>query len=301
MPPVDLFARRAPAPAQPGAASASTSFRLPGGSSPAARRGPAVDASRSGLRAAADRLATAAAAFLYPPACISCRAEVMTPHGLCADCWGGTRFIDSPLCRRCGAPVEGAEDAPFCDQCLGRPLSFDQARSALVYDGVGRRLALRLKHGDRLDLARPAGRWMARVGAPLLAEADLVAPVPLHWTRLMRRRFNQAAELARWTVEAADRREALAPRLLRRTRRTPSQRGMDRGERIANLAGAFSVDPRVGTALRGATVVVVDDVHTTGATFSACAEALRAAGAARVHGLSLARVDAARRTGEADD
>lgn len=233
-------------------------------------------------------LLTAAAEALYPPVCISCRAEVMEPFGLCLDCWRDTWFIASPLCTRCGAPLQGATDAAFCDQCLGVPFAFDQARAATVYDGVARKLTLRLKHGDRLDLARPAAVWMQRVGAPLLARADLIVPVPLHWTRLLRRRSNQSAELARRLSAISG--VPCAPDLLRRTRATGSQKGRSRADRRANLEGAFALARGRAHRIAGRRVLLIDDVFTTGATLSACAEALLAAGAAAVDALCLARV-----------
>lgn len=248
-----------------------------------------MPASSAPLRGLARRLAPllgAAAEALYPPVCIACRAETATPHGLCGDCFREAWFIDSPLCDRCGAPLHGATDAPFCDHCLGVDFAFGRARAAMAYEGVGRRLALQLKHGDRLELAQPLGRWMARAGRPLLREADLIVPVPLHWTRLLRRRSNQAAELARRVSALTG--VPVAPDLMRRVRRTPPQKGLGREERRANLAGAFAVRP--GREPAGLRVLLVDDVFTTGATLSACAAVLRDAGAAGVDALCLARV-----------
>ncbi|MGM0584899.1 MAG: double zinc ribbon domain-containing protein [Pseudomonadota bacterium] len=240
------------------------------------------------LAAHAGRLGRLAVDVLYPPMCTHCRAETVEPHALCPDCWRETAFIAHPLCDRCGAPLSGAEDAPFCDHCLGRPLAFDRARAALVYEGAGREMALAFKHGDRLDVARPAATWMIRVGRPLIEGADLIVPVPLHWRRLLSRRFNQAAELARRVARESG--APWAPTLLRRVRATGMQRGLTREERRENLSGAFAVAPRGADRLRGARVLLVDDVYTTGATLSGCAEALRAAGAARVDALCLARV-----------
>lgn len=234
------------------------------------------------------RLARRAADALYPPMCTHCRGETSAPHALCPACWRETAFIAHPLCTRCGAPQSGADDAAFCDQCLGRPLAFGQARAAVLYEGTGRAMTLAFKHGDRLDVARPAAAWMIRIGRPLLARADLIVPTPLHWRRLLARRFNQAAELARRVAKETG--APCAPDLLRRTRATASQRGLTRAQRAENLAGAFAVSPRGRARLAGARVLLIDDVYTTGATLSACAAALREAGAAGVDALCLARV-----------
>lgn len=182
-------------------------------------------------------------------------------------------------------PGENSGADIHCDGCLNDPPAWDKGRAAVVYSGVGRRAVLGLKHGDRLDLGRPLAEWMARSGARLLKNADVIVPVPLHWRRLVKRRYNQSAELARHLSKASG--TPLIQDLLVRDRATSSQDGLSRIERHENQRGVFSVHKRRPVA---ANILLVDDVMTTGATLSACADTLRSAGAERIDALVLARV-----------
>ena len=230
---------------------------------------------------------------VLPPLCLGCNEIVETPGALCAACWQGFSFIAPPYCARCASPFAqdlGAD--ALCGACLARPPRYRRARAALVYDDASRRLVLPFKHGDRTDIARACGGWMARAGAELLAEADLVAPVPLHWRRLFMRRYNQAQLLARIVVREAPggARLRLAPDLLRRRRWTGSQTGLRAEQRRGNVRQAFDIHPRWAAEVAGKAVLLVDDVLTTGATVEACARILQRGGARHVDVLTLARV-----------
>ena len=230
---------------------------------------------------------------VLPPLCLGCNEIVSAPGSLCASCWQGFSFISAPHCACCGTPL--AEDLgpeALCAGCLVRRPRYHRARAALVYDDQSRRLVLPFKPGDRTDIARACGGWMARAGADLLGEADLVAPVPLHWRRLFMRRYNQAQLLARIVVRTAagGRDLQLAPDLLRRQRWTGSQAGLRAKERRRNVREAFDVHPKWRLLVAGKSVLLIDAVVTTGATVEACARALQRAGVARVDVLTLARV-----------
>ncbi len=165
---------------------------------------------------------------------------------------------------------------------------FARARAVLVYDDASRDLILGFKHADRTEAAPAFGRWLARAGGELVETADLIVPVPLHWTRFVTRRYNQAALLGR--ALARETTLPLVPDLLIRRRRTPSQGGLDFAGRARNVRGAFRLNPRLAGGVRGRRVLLVDDVYTTGATVSACARVLLRGGAAQVDVLTLARV-----------
>jgi predicted amidophosphoribosyltransferase len=228
--------------------------------------------------------------LIYPAQCVSCDARVETDYALCGACWRDTPFIAGLVCDLCGVPLPGTDPGQpvHCDDCMAIARPWERGRAAMLYRDNGRRLVLGLKHGDRTDLARPAGRWMAAVAGPVLRPETLVIPVPVHWTRLARRRYSQAALLAAEVARAA----ALGwlPDALIRPRRTPMLDGKTRDERFATLAEAIRPHPKRGARLAGRDVLIVDDVMTSGATLAATADAARAAGAARVSVLVLARV-----------
>jgi len=224
--------------------------------------------------------------LLLPPRCLSCGSVVAAPGTLCAQCWKGMTFLGAPCCACCGYPFEfdvGLEG--LCGACLAHPPHFDRARAALRYDESSRSLILALKHGDRLHLAPALAQWMRHAGADLLAEADVLVPVPLHWTRLFARRHNQAAVLALALAKEAGLPVATAS-LIRR-RRTPSQGRSNPTARRRNVAGAFAV--RRAEEIRGKRILLVDDVLTTGATVEECARVLKKGGATRVDVLAAAR------------
>jgi ComF family protein len=229
--------------------------------------------------------------LLLPPRCAMCDNAVEVQGHVCARCFSQINFITSPLCVRCGVPFAsvgqgGAEG--LCVACRAHPPLFRQARGALRYDEPGRRLILPLKHADRIELAQILAPMMLRAGAALLQRADALVPVPLHRRRLFRRRYNQAAVLAH-AVGRLARHPVLADALVR-TRHTAPLDTKSPEERVREVAGSFAVRrSRVGQ-IAGRTILLIDDVMTSGATANACAAALLQAGAAAVDVLVAARV-----------
>jgi ComF family protein len=228
-----------------------------------------------------------------PPTCIACGSITGAAGGLCGPCWGKLSFISRPYCERTGAPFSHDPDRVFGDgwlsaEALADPPAYDRARAAVTFDDVARGLVHKLKYADRLDLAAPMARLMLQAGTDLMGSAEIIVPVPLHPIRLWRRKFNQAALLARH-VAAATALPVEAGALVRR-RRTPSQTALGRNARRANVAGAFAVPHGAAHRIEGRRVLLVDDVYTTGATLDACAQVLRRAGAAGVDALTFARV-----------
>jgi len=205
-------------------------------------------------------------------------------HSFCPGCWTQVEFLGDNGCSTCGMPLEATE-AEECEACIAKPPRIRRTRSAVAYDELSRSIAIRLKYGRKVALAKTMARFMAPLCSDVPDDALLV-PVPLHPRRTWSRGFNQAALVAQ---EMAKRLGMKAePRLLRRTRATPPLKGMSLAARKRTVAGAFQV--AAGVDLRGRTIVLVDDVLTTGSTSEACARALHKAGAASVNLVSWARV-----------
>ena len=248
-----------------------------------ARLQPATDTAARAVRALFD--------VLLPPRCAICGAEVDRQGLLCADCFRQTGFISEPFCARCGVPFGSAALGGverLCPSCRAEPPVFGRARAALRYDAQGRRLVLPFKHADRTEFTAVLVPQMARAGAELLGEADVIVPEPLHRWRLFHRRYNQAALLAKALGRIAKRQCVVDA--LRRIRATASLGEKSATERAAEVAQAFDVRPSRERMIQQRKVLLIDDVMTSGATANACAGALLAAGATSVDVLVAARV-----------
>jgi ComF family protein len=221
--------------------------------------------------------------FALPPRCAGCGTIVAEVHSFCPECWRSIEFLGDSGCSSCGLPLQGTEHST-CALCLARPPRIARTRAAVAYGDLSRGLAIRLKYGRKVAIARTMAHYMAPLIDPP-ADAVLV-PVPLHRTRLWARGFNQSAlvarELSRRLQVGSD------PLALRRVRRTPPLKGMSPLQRRKTVAGAFRLGD--SSAIAGRTVILIDDVLTTGSTAEACARTLKRGGAARVELVSWARV-----------
>ncbi|UWU77420.1 ComF family protein [Bradyrhizobium huanghuaihaiense] len=234
------------------------------------------------------RAARLALDIALPTLCVSCR-EPVDGEGVCAACWARLSFIERPYCPRLGIPfVYDPGPDMLSMEAIASPPAYQRARAAVRYDDVARTLVHALKYQDRTDLAPAMGRWMARAGGELLTGADMLVPVPLHWRRAWRRRYNQSGALAR----VIERQSGVKVHgdVLRRVRATEQQIGLSRAQRATNVQGAFQVSPDRQAEIQGRRVVLIDDVLTSGATLDACARALLRAKAAQVDVLVFARV-----------
>jgi ComF family protein len=239
----------------------------------------------------ARRIRTVAGAgldLIYPPTCAGCGALLGSDAGLCPHCWANLAFIERPYCEVLGTPFShDLGPGILSADAIASPPPFARLRSVALYDDLARVLVHALKYRDRTDLAPMMARWMLRAGEGSVEAADFVLPVPLHRFRLIWRKFNQSAELARAIARLSG--TPLLIDAVRRTRRTRRQIGLGPRAREDNVRGAFAVTPEGAEALFGRRVVLVDDVYTTGATVAAVTRTLKRAGVAEVTVLTFAR------------
>ncbi|MCB9965499.1 MAG: ComF family protein [Rhodospirillales bacterium] len=227
--------------------------------------------------------------LILPPRCAFSGKIVSQQGAIQPEEWTKLQFISDPFCRCCGHPFDFKIDADMCcPSCLSDPPEFSKARAPLLYEDQSRSLILRFKHADQLHTLDTFLPWMLKAGASLLEQTDLILPVPLHRWRLIKRRYNQAALIA-----ARISKKANLPwhhDLLLRARATPTQGHKKALDRKKNVKDAFTVPARKKNLLTGKTILLIDDVYTTGATVRECSRTLLNAGAAEVNVLTLARV-----------
>lgn len=229
--------------------------------------------------------------MIYPPQCLLCDVDTDADFGLCGACWTDVEFLSEPQCKFCGAEILGdpkTEIAQSCEDCFSSERPWIRGTSVARYSGAMRKLVLLLKHGDRTDIARGLGRMLERAAERLQLSDPLVVPIPLHWTRLLRRRYNQSAFIAQalvgqtgWTC--------LEDGLVR-CKRTRSLDGQSRDQRFDRLDGAIRANHNHLAAFSGRSILLVDDVMTSGATCTSATRAALCAGANDVSVLTLARV-----------
>ena len=233
------------------------------------------------LRGAARHLLHA----LVPPTCVGC-GVLLQDNALCAQCWPQLHLISKPFCAKYAVPFSHGTDDQLSPEAVAHPPPWQQARAAVLYGDLAAKLVQGLKYSDRQDFAPLMAKMMAQAGRDVIMGADIIIPVPLHWKRHFKRRYNQSAVLARLIARQAG--QPFVAHALQRRRGTLTQVGQSRAARLRNVQGAFAVKNE--SKIRGKSIVLIDDVMTSGSTLFAATHALQKAGAATVNVLVFARV-----------
>ncbi len=230
--------------------------------------------------------------LIWPPVCANCGKRIDEANHLCGTCWHSMHWVDRPYCPISGLPYAyDVGEEIISPSVIVDPPVYDKVRTVALYDDTARALVHKLKYHDRTDLARSMGQWMVRAGQEFFNDDPdqlVVVPVPLHPQRLISRRYNQSALLAKEIAEQQN--VSYLHDCLKRRRATRQQVGLSDSERAANVRGAFRVPAPLKGEIAGKTIILIDDVMTTGATMQACARVLRRAGAAQIFVIVFARV-----------
>ena len=226
--------------------------------------------------------------LIFPPQCLICKGRVAVHGTLCLTCWNSVHFISDPMCDACGLPFEfDVGGQALCGSCIKKRPTYAHARAAFRYDDNSRKLVTRFKYADQTQLAKIYGDWLAKAGIDLLPQTDFIVPVPLHYLRFVSRRFNQSAILAQQLSKKTGIKHL--PNAVTRTRHTKQQTGLTHAQRAENVRNAFTINQKYAGVIRGKTILLIDDVITTGSTIEQCVKALLKAGAMQVNVLTLAR------------
>jgi ComF family protein len=226
--------------------------------------------------------------ILIPHTCLGCRKVMPEESSLCPECWKKMDFLSTPFCPQCAQPFEvAAEQNLLCGKCLESLPAFSQTRALWVYNDASKSVILRFKHADATYAAPTFAKWLRRAGHDILHEADYLIPVPLHWTRLFKRKYNQAALLA--NCLSKETKIPCLPHSLKRIKATPPQGSFSFKERQKNTERAFFISSKEALPLQNKCVILIDDVMTSGSTVSACAATLLKSGVQKVYVLVLAR------------
>lgn len=226
--------------------------------------------------------------LLFPPRCLSCSKMVDSPYQFCPDCFSQLQFIAEPHCDHCGLPFEyDLGDDAICGMCMQEPPLYTQAHAAFHYNEFSRSMVTRFKYSDHTNRLPGYAQLLARAGTSIIAKSDAIVPVPLHPKRMLQRKYNQAALLSHGLSDICS--LPVWPDALLRIKDTPPQASLSRNERLTNVKGAFRTNHAYASQLSGASILLVDDVMTTGATLSACTKMLLGASAKAVYVLTLAR------------
>ncbi|WP_336276446.1 ComF family protein [Bartonella sp. CB178] len=226
--------------------------------------------------------------ILYPSICPGCKRTVSSYGTVCSECWKDLQFITKPYCPIMGIPfVCDMGDGFLSGQAIQNRPPFSRARSAIIHKGLAKLLVTRLKYGDRTELASFMADWMVFAGREVIEGCDVIIPIPLHFRRFWGRFYNQSAELARCIAKTQ--KKAFRPGWLVRRRYTRPQVSLSVGERKLNMSNAFEVPCKARGHLKGCSVLLIDDVFTTGATVTAAAATLRRVGVRQVDVLTFSR------------
>lgn len=226
--------------------------------------------------------------LLFPPQCLNCKIRVPEHGTLCVSCWQQIRFISDPLCACCGVPFDyDIGNGALCAGCINKTPPYSKARAIFCYDEHSNKLITSLKYADQTQLAKVYGKWLVRA-EDIIADSDIIIPVPMHYLRFVKRRFNQSALISLYLSKNI--KIKTIPDAIKRIRKTKPQAGLTRSQRDKNVKNVFIIEKKYLPIIKGKNILLIDDVMTTGATINQCTKILLKAGAKRVNVLTLARV-----------